>query len=78
MSLESFKKIINEGKLTCPKCKKAIKQFDKYVERMASVWDGAGDSHTETEGSLVTLICANDGCSFKERTEYWDNYLSDD
>lgn len=44
---------------------------------MASVWDGAGDSHTETEGSLVTLICANQGCNWKERTEYWENYLKD-
>lgn len=74
MSLNSFKKLINDEQLICPKCNKPIKQFDKYVEKMASVWDGAGDSHTETEGSVVTLICGNSGCSWKERTEYWDSY----
>lgn len=77
MSLESFKTLIKDEQLICPKCSKPIKQFDKYVDRMASVWDGAGDSVTETAGSLVTLICANDGCSWKERTEYWDNYMKD-
>lgn len=74
VSLETFKKILGDGQLICPKCKKAIQKFDKYVEKMASVWDGAGDSVTETEGSVVTLICGNDSCSWKERTEYWDNY----
>ncbi len=77
MSLDSFKKLIHDKKLSCPKCSKAILKFDKYVDRMASVWDGAGDSATETQGSLVTLICANDDCSWKERTEYWENYLED-
>lgn len=78
MSLNSFKQLIKDEKLHCPKCKGPIKQFDKYVNRLASVWDGAGDSHSETEGaSLVTLICGNDGCAWKERTEYWENYLSD-
>jgi len=77
VSLNSFKQLIKDEKIICPKCNKAVKEFEKYVERMSSVWDGAGDSHTETAGSLVTLICGNQGCSWKERTEYWDNYLAE-
>ena len=78
MSLDKFKKIIAEEKLVCPKCNKAVKKFDKYVDRMGAVWDGAGDSLTETTGSsLVTLICGNDACAWTERTEYWDEYLKD-
>lgn len=77
MSLASFKQIIKDEKLLCPKCTKPVKQFDKYVDKMDSVWDGAGDSHTESTSSVVTLICGNDGCAWKERTEYWDNYLKD-
>lgn len=77
MSLEKFKKLITDEQLLCPKCKKSVKKFDKYVDRMGSVWDGAGDSHTETAGSLVTLICGNDPCAWKERTEYWEEYLKD-
>jgi hypothetical protein len=77
MSQEAFKKKLSDGELICPKCKKPIKQFEKYVDRMASVWDGAGDSLTETAGSLVTLICGNDSCTWKERTEYWDQYEKD-
>jgi hypothetical protein len=77
MTLAAFKKIIADQQLICPKCLKPIKQFEKYVEKMASVWDGAGDTSVETEGSVVTLICANGACAWKERTEYWDNYRQD-
>lgn len=77
MSLSSFKQLIAEEKLICPKCQNPVKNFDKYVDKIASVWDGAGDSLAETEGSVVTLVCANGGCSWKERTEYWENYLKD-
>jgi len=72
--LAKFKKIIEDGQLICPKCHKPILKFEKFVDKLASVWDGAGDSATEHDGSIVTLICGNDGCSWKERTEYWDNY----
>lgn len=75
MSLDKFKKLISDGELICPKCAKPVSKFEKYVEKLASVWDGAGDSVTETEGSVVTLICANGSCAWKERSEYWENYL---
>ncbi len=77
MSLDSFKKIIDDKRLICPSCEKPVKQFEKYVQSISSVWDGAGDSLTEDAGAIVTLICGNDGCAWKERTEYWDNYLKD-
>lgn len=76
MSQEKFKKLLSEGQLLCPECNSAIKRYDKYVETSA-IWDGAGDSQTDSEGSKVTLICGNDPCKWEERTEYWDNYLKD-
>ena len=63
----------------CPKCKGAIKQHEKFVEMTEQIWDGAGDSDrgTATKGSKVTLICGNDGCDWRERTEFWNNYVED-
>ena len=75
MNQTEFKKNVESGKLICPTCGKAIKQFEKFVETTASVWDGAGDSNLETGAAKVTLICANDNCSWRERTEYWSEYM---
>ena len=75
MSLQVIRKAIADKKMLCPECKKPVQQFDKYTEMTASVWDGAGDSGLETAGSKVTLICGN--CSWKERTEYWSNYIEE-
>jgi hypothetical protein len=75
MSLQVIKTAIADKKLVCPKCKSPIQKFDKFVEMVESVWDGAGDSKLETGKSKVTLICANGNCDWQERTEYWDNYL---
>lgn len=77
MSLAQIKKHIQEQRFVCPKCKMPVKEFDNVVETTASVWDGAGDSNLETGASKVTLICGNKPCSWKERTEYWENYLTD-
>lgn len=77
MSLAEFKKILKDEQLICPKCQKPVKQFDKYVDKIASAWDGPGDTTFETAGSVVTLICGNQGCAWKERTEYWENYQKD-
>lgn len=75
MSIDKFKKVIKDQKLICPACQNPITTFEKYVETTAAIWDGAGDSTLETGTAKVTLICGNNGCSWKERTEYWDNYL---
>ncbi len=77
MSLDSFRKLVETEQLICPKCKNPVKQFEKYVQSIATVWDGAGDSLTEDAGAIATLICANEGCDWKERTEYWDTYMKD-
>ncbi len=76
MSLSTIKEAIASGKMTCPTCKKTVKSFEKFVEMTESVWDGAGDSNLETKGSKVTLICGNPGCDWKERTEYWGEYIT--
>lgn len=73
MSLQRIKQGIEERKFICPQCEKPIQQYDKFTEMTASVWDGAGDSDLATAGSKVTLICG--ACDWKERTEYWSNYL---
>lgn len=77
MALNVVKKAIEEGKMRCPECKGSVKQFDKFVETCDSVWDGAGDSGLETKGAKVTLICGNGNCQWRERTEYWSEYIED-
>ncbi len=75
MSLQTIKQSIAGKKLLCPTCKKPVKEFEKFVEMTASVWDGAGDSALETKGSKVTLICGNKPCEWRERTEFWSQYI---
>lgn len=75
MSLQQIKQAIADKKLMCPQCQKPVQKYDKYAEILASVWDGAGDSATETSGSKVTLICGS--CDWKERTEFWSTYIEE-
>jgi hypothetical protein len=70
MSQELVKKSIADKKMRCPECKEAIKSYEKYVDMISSVWDGAG-------GSKVTLICGNGSCSWRERTEFWKRFIDD-
>ncbi|HEY9788408.1 MAG TPA: hypothetical protein V6D17_23670 [Candidatus Obscuribacterales bacterium] len=77
MSLNVIKQAIADRKMICPSCKAPILQFDKYVETCESIWDGAGDSNVQMGGSKVTLICGNASCDWRERTEYWKNYIAD-
>ena len=78
MSLEVLKAAINNNKVICPKCSKAVQKYDKFIEMVESVWDGAGDTGLSHKGSKVTLICANEGCSWSERTEFWESYIEED
>jgi hypothetical protein len=75
MSVEEIKTAIKDKKLVCPQCSKPVTDFDKYIQMTVDVWDGFGDSRLGTGGDKVTLICGNEGCSWKERTEYWRNFL---
>ena len=77
MPLEKFKKLLANKQLLCPQCKAPIQRFEKFTELASSVWDGAGDTEVETAGSKVTLICGNENCPWKERTEYWSTYLKE-
>jgi hypothetical protein len=77
MSLQTIKDAISNKKMHCPQCKQPVKQFEKFVETTEQIWDGAGDSDRGqgSKGSKVTLICGNDSCDWRERTEYWHNYI---
>lgn len=75
MSQQVIQEAISSKRMKCPNCDKPVQQFEKYTELTASVWDGAGDSGLETAGSKVTLICGN--CDWRERTEYWANYIDE-
>jgi hypothetical protein len=77
MSLTEFKTAIESKSLICPKCKNAILKFDKYAETIDAVRDGFNIQEIDSHGVRVTLICANEGCTWKERTEYWENFLKD-
>lgn len=77
MSLARIKEAIASKKLRCPQCKGPIQNFEKYVDTVDSIWDGAGDSAVSFSGCKVTLICGNGDCPFKERTEYWDSFLAE-
>jgi len=75
MSQKELQQAIDDKQMICPKCKGAIQKFENYIDLVGSVWDGAGDSGVESAGSKVTLICGNDGCAWKDRTEYWDSFI---
>lgn len=75
MSQAQIKQAIADKKIKCPNCKQPIQSFEKYSEMLATVWDGAGDSATETQGSKVTLICGS--CDWRERTEFWATFIEE-
>jgi hypothetical protein len=77
MSAQVLQEAIDKKKMRCPTCKAPIQKFEKYVEMVDSVWDGAGDSNTVFAGSKVTLVCGNGSCDWRERTEYWRNYIEE-
>ncbi len=77
MSLAKIKEALADKKLRCPTCKQPILKYEKYVDTVDSIWDGAGDSKIEYSGCKVTLVCDNNGCAWKERTEYWQNFMDE-
>ncbi len=77
MSLDMLMTAIADKKLTCPSCKEPVQKYEKFVEMASTVWDGAGDANVGVAGSKVTLICGNGKCDWRERTEYWKNYIND-
>jgi hypothetical protein len=79
MSLNVIKEAIANQKMRCPKCKKPVSKFDNYVAMLDTAYDGPDSSLAlDSSGpSKVTLICGNAPCNWKERTEYWENYLEE-
>jgi hypothetical protein len=77
MSEQLVKEAISNEKLKCPECKKPIRKYDKYADTIDSVRDGFNIVEIDSRASRVTLICNNEPCAWKERTEYWTNYEED-
>lgn len=77
MSETAVKEAIKDGKLICPECKKPIKKHEKYAETVDAVRDGFNMTTVDSHGVRVTLVCGNEPCAWRERTEYWENYLAD-
>ena len=77
MSLQVIKEHIAQQRMICPECKKSIQKCDKYAETIDSVWEGFGDSHIDSRGSRITLICGNPPCEWQERTEFWAQYIQE-
>lgn len=77
MSLQVIKEAIANQKMRCPECKGPIQKFEKYAETIDSVKDGFNVVSIDSRGSRVTLICANGACPWKERTEYWSQYIEE-
>ncbi len=77
MSLKVIKEAIAGKKMDCPKCKKPIQKFDKYAETIDAVREGLGFTDIDSRGSRVTLTCANPGCDWSERTEFWSQYINE-
>jgi len=79
MTLQEIKSAIKDEKIHCPTCKKPVKQFDKFVEMIESAYDGPGSSLEAPAGQAVetkvTLICGNGSCDWRERTQYWREYI---
>lgn len=77
MSLKKIKDAVANKKMICPQCKKPIQVFEKYAETVDAVRDGFNVIEIDSLASRVTLTCGNDGCTWKERTEYWSQYIID-
>ncbi len=77
MSLSRIQEAVNSKKMICPKCKKPVQKFEKYAETIDAVRDGFNVQEIDSHSSRVTLICNNEGCSWKERTEFWENYIDE-
>lgn len=63
--------------MKCPQCKKPIQKQEKYAETIDAVRLGFTDSEIDSRASRVTLTCGNEGCNWKERTEFWESYIED-
>ena len=77
MSEQAVKEAIGKEQLICPECNKPIRKYEKYSETIDSVREGFNITTVDSYGSRVTLICSNEPCTWKERTEYWSSFSKD-
>jgi len=77
MSEQIIKDAIANGKMMCPKCKNAIKHYEKFAATIDAVRDGFNVQEIDSHASRVTLKCGNDGCSWSDRTEYWEDMIEE-
>ena len=77
MSEQVIQKAIENKKMLCPECEKPIQKYEKYAETIDSVRDGFNILEIDSMGARVTLTCGNGDCDWQERTEYWENYISE-
>jgi hypothetical protein len=77
MTLEVIESAISNKKMLCPKCNAPIQSYEKFAPTIDAVWDGFGDSRVDSRGSRVTLICGNGKCDWRERTEFWSQYIEE-
>jgi len=77
MSLQKIKDAIANKKMLCPECKMPIQKFEKYAETIDAVRDGFNIIEIDSNASRVTLTCGNAPCAWKERSEYWIEYIVD-
>lgn len=77
MSLKKIQDSIKNQKMICPECKKPIQKFEKYAETVDAVRDGFNVLEIDSHASRVTLTCGNGTCAWRERTEYWSEYIVD-
>ncbi|HNB24611.1 MAG TPA: hypothetical protein PKZ32_19475 [Candidatus Melainabacteria bacterium] len=75
MSEQAIKEAIANSKMRCPKCKKPIQKYEKYSETIDAVRDGFNVVEVDSRSSRVTLTCGNNDCDWRERTEYWSEYI---
>ncbi len=78
MSLQAIKDAIADKKMICPKCENPIQSYEKYAETIDAVRDGFNILEVDSLGERVTLICGNEGCAWKERTEYPMEFIVED
>lgn len=74
MSGQVLKEAIAAGKILCPRCGKAVREFEKFADAPGAAGVAVGADGEPV--SKVTLICGNGGCSWYERTEYWDELIT--
>lgn len=66
---------IKDQKMQCPECSKPLLKYENFAATVDAVRDGFNVQEIDSSASRVTLICGNGDCKWKERTEYWEDFI---